>query len=532
MVPESRARWHPTRFRIVIPAFPAFNIYSSIARLTTALGPVSVATVVNRMDGWEAEVIDENNYRRGPRDAAGRPDYEALERLRPARFVGFYGGLTSTIPRLYELAAWFKRRGIITMAGGQHFIDDNIEEGLANGLDYVILGEGEMTIRHLLHVLEEGGDPASVPGLAFRRNGTVIRTPVREPIVDFSRIPCPDFSLVRYAKLSLYPVSWVRGCGMNCEFCTVKGRVRCPDAGYAFHQIVHHVERCGARQFFLVDDLFGQHRHESLRLCEMLRGYQEQMHVKLDLTVQVRLDMARDSTLLHAMREAGVNTVAIGFESPIPAELAAMNKKLDPENMLAQTRVFHKAGFFVHGMFIFGYPMPDGVTWSMPAAERVKIFRSFIRRARIDTVQVLLPVPLPGTEMTRRLAAQNRIYPRSHIGWEYYDGNFPVFQPDPPLTPEQMQNSTRMIMGRFYRFKSMFSIGLHVLAFPTVLLSLHSFRRGFQRWYRQWRNSLLRFTGWLILHKWTLEFHKSRFLQRLESATRSLSDASPRIPRA
>ena len=31
------------RLRIVIPAYPAFNIYSRIARRTTALGPVCVA---------------------------------------------------------------------------------------------------------------------------------------------------------------------------------------------------------------------------------------------------------------------------------------------------------------------------------------------------------------------------------------------------------------------------------------------------------------------------------------------------------
>jgi len=32
--------------RIIIPAYPAFNIYSAIARVTSALGPVSVATAV------------------------------------------------------------------------------------------------------------------------------------------------------------------------------------------------------------------------------------------------------------------------------------------------------------------------------------------------------------------------------------------------------------------------------------------------------------------------------------------------------
>ena len=73
------------RLRIVIPAYPAFNIYSRIARETTALGPVCVATAVNEMERWDVEVIDENNLRRfGPKGDSGGADHEFLQRQRPA----------------------------------------------------------------------------------------------------------------------------------------------------------------------------------------------------------------------------------------------------------------------------------------------------------------------------------------------------------------------------------------------------------------------------------------------------------------
>ena len=68
------------RFRIVVPAYPAFNIYSHIARKTTALGPVSVASVVNKMWEWDVEVIDENNLRRyGPRSSSVGADHAFLQ---------------------------------------------------------------------------------------------------------------------------------------------------------------------------------------------------------------------------------------------------------------------------------------------------------------------------------------------------------------------------------------------------------------------------------------------------------------------
>ncbi|MBI3985307.1 MAG: B12-binding domain-containing radical SAM protein [Lentisphaerae bacterium] len=512
--------------RIIVPGYPAFNVYSWIARITTALGPVSIATVANKLEDWDAEVIDENNYGRfGPRDAQGRPDYEALQRTSPADVVGFYGGLTSTIPRLYEIAAFFKQRGVVTIAGGQHFLADNVREGLEHGLDYLVLGEGELTIGELLRAIRSRSDPGTVAGIAFLREGQIVRTPPRESVTDFDRVPRPDFSLVRHARIKLYPVGWVRGCGMNCEFCTVKGKVRCPAPEYALDQITMLVERHDARHFFLVDDLFGQHRKETLRFCGMLSDYQRTVRVRLNLTVQIRLDKAADTELLLAMRGAGINTVCIGFESPIPEELEAMNKRVRPDEMLAMTRLYRKAGFLVHGMFIFGYPMPEGVSWSMPVEERIRRFRQFIGAAKIDTVQILLAGPLPGTELTARLARQNRIFPRDQIGWEYYDGNFPLFVPDPPLTPEQMQAASRKIMGRFYRFRYMFAVGLHILVFPSILFSLHNLRAGWRRWYRTWRNNLLRFSGWIILRRWTSEFEKGAFTRKLNEAKRRLEQA-------
>jgi radical SAM superfamily enzyme YgiQ (UPF0313 family) len=199
------------RFRMIIPAFPAFNIYTRIARLTTALGPLSVATVVSHLPEWDVEVIDENNYRKlGPKDNDGLPDHSTLQAIRRADVVGLYGGLSSTIPRLQELAALYKQKGAITIAGGQHFVDDNIETALQNNVDYVVIGEGGNTISELLMVLQHGGELTSVAGIAFLQHDKVIRARARDPILNFDAFPLPDFELLRYAKVKLFPINWIR----------------------------------------------------------------------------------------------------------------------------------------------------------------------------------------------------------------------------------------------------------------------------------------------------------------------------------
>lgn len=512
------------RFRMIAPAYPAFNIYSRIAKQTTALGPVCVATSVNMMDGWDVEVIDENNYRRfGPKDELGRPNHNTLQSIRRADVVGLYGGLSSTIPRLFEISRFYKQRGVTTIAGGQHFAGDNIQVALEAGIDFVVMGEGEYAIRELLDVIRTGGDPAEIAGIAFMRDGEVIHTPKRPPITGFEQLPLPNFELVRYAKIKLYPINWIRGCGMDCEFCTVKGKPRAFPAERVMEQIASALETHDARHFFIVDDLFGHKRSEALKLCALLAEYQKAVSTRLDITVQIRLDRAKDDELLQAMRAAGINTVCIGYESPISEELKAMNKKTDPKQMRALTQLYHKAGFLVHGMFIFGYPLPTNINLHMAVKERIKRFRQFIKKARIDTIQVLLPVPLPGTALTDRLAADNRIFPKDCIGWEYYDGNFPLFEPDPPLTAEEMQFAIRKIMGRFYRFRSMFSIARNVLIFPAMLFSLWNIKFAWRKWYRIWRNDLLRFSGWIILRRWTSKFKHSAFPYKLNQAKKRIN---------
>ena len=518
------------RLRVVVPAFPTFNIYSRIARKTTALGPVYIASAVNEMERWDAEVIDENNLRRyAPRGDRTGADHAVLQRERPADVVGLYGGLTSTIPRLYEVARFYKDQGVITVAGGQHFAGENVAEALASGIDYVVLGEGEVTIRELLHTLEGQRPVRDVQGIAYLEKGQVVYTPPREPLTEFGTLPQPDFSLVRHARIEIYPVERIRGCCMNCEFCMVKGKPRPAPIERLLENIAQLVETHGAKEFFVVDDLFGQDREETIRFCERLSEYQERIGRRLSLTVQIRLDKARDPELLTAMRKAGIKFVCIGFESPIDEELRAMKKHVSADEMMSLVRVFHRFGFIVHGMFIFGYPAREDVAPTLSVKERAGRFKRFIRRARLDTVQILLPVPLPGTELRRRLEQQHRVYPIDTVGWEYYDGNFPLFEPDPPATAQEMQEAVKEIMRGFYRFHYLFLVGASVLSFPaTMAFSLHNLRPAWAAWYRSWRNRLIRFGGWLTLRQWALQFRKDEFLDKLHRARARLMAAQQR----
>jgi len=63
--------------RIVVPGYPAFNIYFSYCQDDHGPWAICVASVVNEMERWDVEVIDENNLRRyGPKSPSGVADHE------------------------------------------------------------------------------------------------------------------------------------------------------------------------------------------------------------------------------------------------------------------------------------------------------------------------------------------------------------------------------------------------------------------------------------------------------------------------
>jgi radical SAM superfamily enzyme YgiQ (UPF0313 family) len=337
--------------------------------------------------------------------------------------------------------------------------------------------------------------------------------------IDFSSALCQDRDL---------SVERIRGC---CMVRVLHGQGnRHASVDRLLGNLSHLVETRNARQFFIVDDLFGQQRDETVRFCHLFADYQRRIGRRLETTVQIRLDKARDPELLTAMRRAGIKCVAIGFESPIDAELKAMNKAINSREMLSLVRVFHQFGFLIHGMFIFGYPLAEPASFRMPARKRVQRFRSFIRKAKIDTVQVLLPVPLPGTGLRRRLEQQNRIYALQDVGWEYYDGNFPLFEPDEPMTAQEIQEAGKQIMRRVYRFRYVLFVAANILLFPSIALYLHNLKVGWGRWYRSWRNSLIRFGGWITMRKWSADFGRGDFLQKLQAARNRLPLAQKATP--
>lgn len=498
------AGWPLIRF--VAPAFPEVNIFSRYAEKMTSLGLVMVATAASKLWGWRVEVIDENNYR-GPRDVRGLPDHEKLQEENPASVVGFYCGLTSTMGRVFELSRFYHEQGVLNIAGGWH-VHYCPEEALDNNIDVVVHGDGEIAIRQILSALNIISNIAEIPGISVWQNNKIrTNTPAALETPCLNDLPYPDFGLLRYArrKIKQYPIGRIRGCRMNCEFCSVKGRPRWADARHLFRTVNWLVETRGARAFFVVDDRSEEDPEGTL---EFFRLVAAKYGNRLSFTVQIRLEAAKNKEFLETLKAAGVNIVCVGYESPIDEDLRAMRKGYLSSNMIEWTRILRHY-FWVHGMFIFGYPSKEKKE-GFTAEIMTRRFKDFIRRARIDSIQVLHPVPIVGSELRFRLEKEGRVFPQDLVPWGKYDGNYTCFIPD-NISLAELQEIPLRIMKWFYSPLSFFRVLLRTITFP-----FDYFIRGWQRWHRSWRKDIARYGGHLLVQRWRRKKENRLFLAKLE----------------
>ncbi len=123
-----------------------------------------------------------------------------------------------------RLAAWARARfSIPFVIGGIHVLM-GVEEVLKTGLfDYAFRGECENAFLEFVTRMERGESVASVPNLAYVRDGQVHVNPVG-PLPELTELPLKDYDSMDFQRLIDAKNGWVglmasRGCPFSCTYC-------------------------------------------------------------------------------------------------------------------------------------------------------------------------------------------------------------------------------------------------------------------------------------------------------------------------
>ena len=228
--------------------------------------------------------------------------------------------------------------------------------------DSVICGEGETPLVTLLDRIGNGEALNGIPNLIHRNADTGMFQRFDELIyTDVSTQPPPDFTdldLPAYlTPKTVIPYSISRGCYWGkCVFCQNR---------YGDYQIRRYqtvpVDKAVAEMTQLSEQYHTDHFNFSNDVVDP--AYLKQFSTALidsDKTfvwnTDLRAEKAFDKDLSRTMAKAGLNAVAIGFESGCQKTLDAMDKGNRVEITREVLKNLHEAGVATQAMGIFGFP--------------------------------------------------------------------------------------------------------------------------------------------------------------------------------
>lgn len=309
-----------------------------------------------------------------------------------------------TIGFVDSLSTRLKREGKIVVVGGTlpssyGFSESNFFMQMLNGIDFCLIGEGEIRFPQLVSHLTHG---ETLPhGILYRErdlvrksNGEPSRAKLEElPKIDFSRFP----HFLSTANGRTLGLQTERGCYANCNFCyklTERPGIRKFPLGRVEEEFSELLNMTSPRQIMFYDETFTAHE---VRAREIARIVQSK---KIPYTVLARADNLNKS-FVNYLKETGCQEAMIGVETFDEELRKRMNKGLTTEAIIKAIRSCEEVKLPLVGFFMAGYP-----------GETSDSLKYTIRQ--IEAHQWLIPrmrpfMPLPGTKVYQQLLSKSLI---------------------------------------------------------------------------------------------------------------------------
>lgn len=433
---------------LVNPPLAQDNLYaqwdlSGVDTVCPPLGLLILAATI-RNEGHQVSVVDAY--------AQGYSAFETARRIVESSpdLVGF----TATTPAIMGAAATAKLvkeqlPEATVILGGAHataMAPETLDR--FPQFDVLVIGEGDRTILDLISfVADKTQDASAIAGIAFLRDGTVVRTAKRELVHDLDELPLPAWDMLP-SLFSPYRMSIVgtltdkstaiftsRGCPGICSFCdtSVFGRkFRAHSAKYVLDMIDILVNKYGIEELLIYDDNFVVDRRRLKEICD---GIVDRKY-KLHWSCCARVNMVNPE-MLAQMRRAGCWQIEYGIESGYPEMLARMNKRITLEQIKQVLTETKRAGIMTRGNFIVGFP---GET-----RESLECTLKFLLDLDLDYFQQTFFTPYPGAAASATAHEWGEV----DYEWDRLNNSSINFIPK-DLSEKELVDFSKQMFLRFY----------------------------------------------------------------------------------
>jgi radical SAM superfamily enzyme YgiQ (UPF0313 family) len=416
----------------------------SLAQMAALLHPV-----------YRVKVIDANA------EQMGWPEFsQLLDKYQPRYYL-----TQVTAPTLEnDMYGCFlaRARGAKTIAFGTHVTPIPRETMRPfPALDFILVGEPDLSIRDLLDHLENRFDERSpeietlianhdptyrpamnedgtpdmhgIKGLVWRNGDEIVVNMARPFVADLNDMPVPMHELLPLQKYRMPlikgPFTFIvtsRGCPAGCTYCIkhvsyqFSARLRSPEL---LMKEMWELKKLGIHNIHMYADLFTVNREPVIELCR--RMIDEKLDVKW--TCNSRVDYV-DEEMLTLMGQAGCWLISWGIESGNEQVLRHARKGAYPEKAERALRWARQAGIKNWGYFIIGLPTET--------EETIRETIDFSKKLPLDIALFHVAAPYPGTPFFFEVVKNGWFRPGTR--WEQVDMDKGTVLDYPGLSAERL----------------------------------------------------------------------------------------------
>ena len=338
------------------------------------LGLLTVAAILPQH--WEFKLIDENVT----------PLLD--EHLLQADLVCI-GGMLPQQNSMLDLIERAHRLNCVVVVGGP---DPTSQPDLYKNADFLVLGEGEVTIPLFLKDLENGASGGKYSSTEK---------------ADMQTAVVPRYDLISFNDYIMIGMQFIRGCPFNCEFCDVielYGRIPRYKKNEQIILELQTLYDLGYRGHIdMVDDNFIGNKKKVKDLLRDMIAWTRARKYPFYFTTEASVNLADDDELLQLMKDADFRYVFLGIETP-DNDTLLLNKKTQNVNksITEAVRKILSYGMVSNGGYIMGFDS------DRPHIAQQMI--SSIQDSGICMAMIGLLYALPNTQLTRRLEQEKRLF--------------------------------------------------------------------------------------------------------------------------